>query len=87
MTPMTETKWLSTRDACEELGLTLRTLYRLIDEGRLVAYQFGRVYRLKQSDIDTFVEAARIKPGSLAHLYPEPRGDNARVEDGESAEA
>ena len=28
-------RWLSTKEASERLGVTLRTLYRFIDEGRL----------------------------------------------------
>lgn len=67
-------RWLSTREACEELGITLRTLYRIIDEGRLPCYQFGRVYRLKTDDVDAFLDQARVQPGGLAHLYPEPKG-------------
>lgn len=63
--------WLSTKDAALALGLTPRTLYRLIDEGQLPAYRFGRVIRLKQSEIDAFVGDSRIEPGSLEHLYPE----------------
>ncbi|MDW3179942.1 MAG: helix-turn-helix domain-containing protein [Acidimicrobiia bacterium] len=64
--------WLSTKEAASALGLTPRTLYRLIDEGQLPAYRFGRVIRLKQSEIDEFVGTSRIEPGSLEHLYPEP---------------
>lgn len=63
--------WLSTKEAASALGLTPRTLYRLIDEGQLPAYRFGRVIRLKQSEIDEFVGSSRIEPGSLEHLYPE----------------
>lgn len=70
-------KWLSTKDAARCLGITPRTLYRLIDEGQLAAYKFGRVIRLKQGDIDAFIETARVEPGSLKHLYPDARsGDN-----------
>lgn len=69
--------WLSTRDASERLGVTLRTLYRFIDEGRLPAYQLGRVIRLQAEDVDNFIESVRIQPGSLAHLYPDTRGDAA----------
>lgn len=39
----------------------------------------GRVIRLKEADLDTFLEAHRVTPGSLSHLYPE------RVEAGEDA--
>ncbi len=65
--------WLSTKEASERLGLTLRSLYRFIDEGDLVAYKFGRVIRIQESDLDRFIEASRIAPGSLEHLYPEAK--------------
>jgi len=74
-----ETEWLSTKEAAARLGVALRSLYRFIDEGELVAYKFGRVIRLKQSDVDRFVEACRIAPGDLEHLYP------SRPTDGEGA--
>ena len=68
-----EDVWISTKEACRRLGLTLRTLYRLMDEGQLAGYRFGRVFRLKAADVDAFIEASRITPGELAHLYPEPK--------------
>ena len=64
-----EVSWLSTREAAGQLGITTRTLYRLIDSGQLPAYKFGRVIRLKESEVEAFVEAARIVPGELEHLY------------------
>jgi excisionase family DNA binding protein len=66
------TTWMSTKEASRYLGVNLRTLYRFIDEGELPAYKFGRVIRLKESDLMTFVDSSRIPPGSLEHLYPEP---------------
>ena len=63
--------WLGTAEAARYLGITPRTLYRLIDEGQIAAYKFGRVIRLKQADVDAFIEGSRIAPGSLEHLYPE----------------
>ena len=48
--------WLSTAAAAERLGITPRTLYRFIDEGQLAAYKFGRVIRLKQDDVDAYIE-------------------------------
>ena len=71
--------WLSTKDAAERLGVTLRSLYRFIDEGGLAAYKFGRVIRLKESDVDDFIESSRIAPGSLEHLYPEVKGPSRGV--------
>ena len=71
--------WLSTKDAAAALGLTPRTLYRLIDEGQLPAYRFGRVIRLKQSEVDAFAASSRIEPGTLEHLYPEAADKTAEV--------
>ncbi|CAN5667430.1 hypothetical protein BH20ACT2_BH20ACT2_23990 [soil metagenome] len=65
-------RWMSTADAAKRLGITPRTLYRFIDEGQLPAYRFGRVIRLKEAEVDIFIDACRIEPGSLEHLYPEP---------------
>ncbi|MSW56484.1 MAG: excisionase family DNA-binding protein [Actinobacteria bacterium] len=62
---MSETiDWMSTADAADYLGVQSRTLYRFIDEGRLPAYRFGRVIRLKRSDVDVFVQSCRIEPGT-----------------------
>lgn len=69
-------RWMSTKEAAERLGITLRSLYRFIDEGALAAYKFGRVIRLKEHDVDAFIEACRIAPGSLEHLYPELKGSS-----------
>jgi excisionase family DNA binding protein len=75
-------EWLSTADAAKALGITPRTLYRFIDQGELAAYRFGRVIRIKQADVDAFIEGARIEPGSLEHLYPDSggKGEGAALE-------
>jgi len=72
-----EIRWLSTADAAKRVGITPRTLYRFIDGGDLPAYRFGRVIRLKESEVDTFIDGCRIEPGSLEHLYPEPTPGDA----------
>ena len=74
---MSEIEWLSTKEAARRLGITPRTLYRLIDEGQLPAYKFGRVIRLQQSEVDSFIAEARIQPGELEHLYPHADADSA----------
>lgn len=74
-------QWLGTAEAARYLGITTRTLYRLIDSGELPAFKFGRVIRLKQSDVEAFVEESRITPGTLEHLYPEGRKETSVTED------
>ena len=72
-----EISWMSTADAARRLGVTTRTLYRFINEGQLPAYRLGRVIRLKQDDVDAFIDTCRIEPGTLDHLYPEPVSHDA----------
>ena len=67
---MADTEFLGTQEAARRLGITTRTLYRLIDEGQVPAYKLGRVLRLKASDVDAYLESTRVKPGELEHLYP-----------------
>ena len=68
-------EWLSTAEAAGRLGITPRTLYRFIDHGDLAGYRFGRVIRIKAADVDAFIDASRIQPGTLEHLYPDGKGD------------
>jgi excisionase family DNA binding protein len=73
-----EIHWLSTAEAAHRLGITPRTLYRFIDEGQLPAYRFGRVIRLQRAEVDAFIQASRIQPGTLEHLYPDTVGSSDR---------
>lgn len=77
-----EITWLSTREAARRLGITTRTLYRLIDSGQVPAYKFGRVIRLQEAEVDAFIEQARIAPGALEHLYADPSGGAEEDEEG-----
>jgi excisionase family DNA binding protein len=52
---MTDYSWIDTQEAADRIGITLRTLYRLIDEGKLKAYKFGRVIRLKPFDVEALL--------------------------------
>ena len=55
--------WMSTADAAEYLGVQSRTLYRFIDEGRLPAYRFGRVIRLKREDVGSLFSRVESNQG------------------------
>ena len=47
-------RWLTTREARRRLGIDARSLYRLIDEGRLPAYRDGRDLRLAERDVEAY---------------------------------
>lgn len=61
-------QWLGTKQAAEELGLTARTVYGLVNRGERVAHRFGRVIRIRRQDLDDYVQRSVIPPGSLDHL-------------------
>jgi excisionase family DNA binding protein len=73
--------WLGTTEACEYLDIRLRTLYRRIDLGELPAYRMGRVIRVRQSDLDDYIESCRIEPSELGHLYPDSGHVDEDVDD------
>lgn len=60
--------WMGTKEAAARLGVQPRTLYAFIDKGDFPAYKFGRVIRLQRGDVDAFIEASRVEPGTLQHL-------------------
>ncbi len=67
-------QWLNTVETARRLGITPRTLYRFIDDGKIPAYRFGRVIRLKESEVAEFIEDSRIEPGTLDSAAAD-RGD------------
>ena len=82
MTRSGDGAWIGTTTAGELLGVDPRTLYRIIDSGALPAYRVGRVIRLRRHDLGDYIEALRLQPGDLSHLYPSgPAADNAPADD------
>ena len=70
MPKTTGERWLSVPEAAEYLGVGMRTVYKLVDQGLIPAYKLGRVIRIKKEDAEDFLEDHRIEPGTLSHLYP-----------------
>src|SRR5947209_87450 len=58
--------WMSTKEACEALSVSLRTLYRFIDVGDLPAYRMGRLIRLRRHELEQFIADSKIQPGDIA---------------------
>ena len=51
---MEEREWRKPLDVARELGVPTREVYRLIDEGVLPAYRFGRTIRLLAADVEAY---------------------------------
>ena len=47
---------LTIKEVAEYLKLTERTLYRLVQEGKLPGFKVGNSWRFKQADIDRWIE-------------------------------
>jgi excisionase family DNA binding protein len=79
-------EWITVSEAARVLGLMPHTVYDLIDRGDLGAEVIvptdrpkrRRSIRLRRREVDEFIERARVKPGELAHLYPDWPGTRYR---------
>jgi excisionase family DNA binding protein len=67
-TSASEPIWLGTPMVSAYLGVHLRLLYKLTATGQIPACRMGRVTRVRLSDLDAFVAATQIEPGTLGHL-------------------
>lgn len=47
-------EWMTSREVCDELGITLRALYELIDAEAIPAWKKGKVIRLRREDVEGF---------------------------------
>ena len=50
---------ITVAEVAKKLNVTPKTVQRWITEKRLPAYQFGREYRIKEEDFNTFVESSK----------------------------
>jgi len=58
--PLTEPLTLSSRDVADRLGVSRPTVARLIATGDLQAHRVGRQYRFTESDLDAYLQSARV---------------------------
>lgn len=48
-------RYYTTDEVAEMLGVTVRSVYNYIEDGRLKAYKIGWTWRFKEEDIEAFV--------------------------------
>lgn len=54
-----EKNFMTLEDVAELLGVNYQLIYRLVRSGELPAIRLGRVYRVTQSDLDTYLTAQK----------------------------
>lgn len=58
--PLDSDAFLTTDDVLEYLQINLRTVYRLIDAGKLPAVRVGRQWRFRRRDLDAWLDQQRL---------------------------
>ena len=58
-------QWFSTDSAAAYIGVTAATLRWLVAGGEVPAFQIGRVRRYRRSDLNAFLESARVTPPTV----------------------
>ena len=74
--------FLTTDEVLAYLQVNLRTVYRLIDAGKLPAVRVGRQWRFRRADIDAWLDQRPVaagRPGPVAVPRPVPSGPGRRV--------
>ena len=64
----------------KQLGVTMRTLYRILDSGELPAYKIGRVIRIQVVDVEAFRERTEGKRAELRHICQPVENSRANPE-------
>ncbi len=55
--------------AADWLQVSRETVYRYIRDGRLIASQIGRAYRIRRENLDRFVDETSNKPPFKYRIY------------------
>ncbi len=63
---MIDDAFLTTEEVLEYLQVNLRTVYRLINAGKIPAVRVGRQWRFRKRDIDAWLESQRPRSGRIA---------------------
>jgi excisionase family DNA binding protein len=63
---------LSPQEAGDRLGVSVYTVRRWIQEGRIPAYKPGKEYRIRDSDLEEFLQTREVRPKGRASSPLEP---------------
>src|SRR2546428_6690744 len=69
---MIDETFLTTEEVLEYLQVNLRTIYRLINAGKIPAVRVGRQWRFRKRDIDAWLDSQRARGGGRAAAVSAP---------------
>lgn len=52
-------RFLTMREVAEELGISERSAWRLVEQGELAVHQFGASTRIAREDLDAYIDRCR----------------------------
>ena len=55
-------RFLTIREVADELGISERSVWRLIEDNELPAHKSGSSTRVRRSDLDDYIERSRKPP-------------------------
>jgi excisionase family DNA binding protein len=64
--PDMSTVLLTAGEVADRLRVSTMTVYRLIRRGELPAVRVGRNYRVRESDLDAYLEAQVVDPRTMS---------------------
>ena len=67
---MTDTL-LTAAEVADQLRVSTMTIYRLIRSGELAAVRVGRNYRVRQRDLEAYLDAQVVDPAELDEVIGE----------------
>lgn len=65
MNVMKDDAVFSTKEVAEKFKVTYLTVFRWIKAGKLKAFKVGKQYRVKQEDLETFIEQSKSERTQL----------------------
>lgn len=68
----TRKQFLTVSEVAQELGISERSVWRLIEQGVLPVYNFGGSTRIKRADLDTYIAQSKRPEEGDDDAHPEP---------------
>ncbi|WP_376794183.1 helix-turn-helix domain-containing protein [Thermogemmatispora sp.] len=76
-------EWLTATEAGKLIGVTRRTVVRMVERGEITGYRVASAWRFKRSDLEAYLDQHRYGPGRSPKEGQDQAGAGA---DGTTAE-